>query len=79
MTCSTVCGATVGAITAATIIGGSYGLIIAPVLVSPRHPADEILNKWMIVTVTAMAVGASFGILATKVARCAYQRITRRQ
>ncbi len=78
MRCSTVCAATMGAMTAATIFGGSY----APVLVIFRHQPevqDEIFNRFMIITITAATVGAGLGILAAKAARCAYHRITGNQ
>jgi len=78
MACSTISSAALGSMTAATIIGGSYALMTTPALVVLRNQPevqDEILDRFMIITVTAATVGAGLGILAQKAARYAYQRI----
>lgn len=82
MKCSTVCAASVGAMTAVGIIGGTYDLLPTPVLVAFRHQPEiqeEILNKWLTVCINGITVGSHLGTLAVKAARFAYYRITANQ
>ncbi len=81
MRCSNVCAATMGAVISTTILGGTYCLKTTPFLVLLRdQPAaqDQILSQWAIVSVTASVVGASLGVLANQVVKCAYRNLPRK-
>lgn len=66
-----------GAIAAATVIGGSCALMTTPLL-QFTHPEtrEKVMNELLRITIVTGIVGGSLGGLAAKTASYVYQKIT---